>query len=115
MFPVRYELTIYILLKKIQIKVARVEAGSNTSTVPLRVIGGDEKGIQRLWIYLLQYAPGGYKNGELTLQVGGSLESETVNIWSWVPRDSDRRMTALARISSNCKRQTYPLVREVVT
>jgi hypothetical protein len=29
-------------------------------------------------------------------------------------RDSDMRMTALARISSNCKRQTHHLVREDV-
>jgi hypothetical protein len=33
-------------------------------------------------------------------------------IGSRVPRDSDPRMTALARISSNCKRQTRSLVRE---
>jgi hypothetical protein len=33
-------------------------------------------------------------------------------IWSRVPRDSDPRMTALARVSSKCKRQTRPLVRE---
>jgi hypothetical protein len=33
-------------------------------------------------------------------------------IWSWVPQDSDPRMTALARASSNYKRQTCPLVRE---
>jgi hypothetical protein len=32
-------------------------------------------------------------------------------IWSWVSRDSDQRMTALARASSSCKRQTRPLVR----
>jgi hypothetical protein len=31
-------------------------------------------------------------------------------IWSLVPRHSDSRMTALARTSSNCKRQTRPLV-----
>jgi hypothetical protein len=31
----------------------------------------------------------------------------------WVLRDSDPKMTALARASSNCKRQTRPLVREV--
>jgi hypothetical protein len=54
-----------------------VEAGSNTSTVTLRVVGGDEK---------------------------ESLEFETVK--------SDPRMTALARGSSNSKRQTRPLVRE---
>jgi hypothetical protein len=55
---------------------SRVEAGSNTSTVALRVVGGDEK---------------------------ESLKSETVKIWSRVPRDSDPRMTALERASSNCK------------
>jgi hypothetical protein len=33
-------------------------------------------------------------------------------IWSRVPRDSDPRKTALARASSNCKRQIRPLVRE---
>jgi hypothetical protein len=35
-------------------------------------------------------------------------------IWSRVPWDSDSRMTALARASSNCKRQIRPLVRESV-
>jgi hypothetical protein len=35
-------------------------------------------------------------------------------IGSWVPRGSNSRMTALARASSNCKRQTRPLVRESV-
>jgi hypothetical protein len=34
-------------------------------------------------------------------------------MWSWSPRDSDLRMTELARTSSNCKRQTYPLVRNI--
>jgi hypothetical protein len=33
-------------------------------------------------------------------------------IWSWVPRDSDPRITALARPSSNSKWQIHPLVRE---
>jgi hypothetical protein len=33
-------------------------------------------------------------------------------VWSWVPRDSDPRKTALARASSIYKRQTRPLVRE---
>jgi hypothetical protein len=32
-------------------------------------------------------------------------------IWPWVPRNFDARLTALARASSNCKRQTRPLVR----
>jgi hypothetical protein len=31
-------------------------------------------------------------------------------IWSRVSQDSDQRMTELARASSNCKRQTRPLV-----
>jgi hypothetical protein len=47
-------------------QLCRVEAGSNTSTVARRVVGGDKK---------------------------GSLESETVKIWPRVPRDSDPRMT----------------------
>jgi hypothetical protein len=33
-------------------------------------------------------------------------------ICSWLPRDWDPRMTALARASRNCKWQTRPLVRE---
>jgi hypothetical protein len=35
--------------------------------------------------------------------------------WSWVLRDSNLRMTALARASSRCIRQTQPLVRKDVT
>jgi hypothetical protein len=61
-----------------------VEAASNTSTVTLRVVGGDEK---------------------------GSLKSENSKIWSRVPRDSNLRKTALAR-ASIYKRQARPLVRE---
>jgi ribosomal protein S14 len=41
--------------------VARVEAGSNTSTVTLRVVRGDEKGTQCLGVQLRQPVPGGYK------------------------------------------------------
>jgi hypothetical protein len=33
-------------------------------------------------------------------------------MWSRVQRGSDQRMTALARASSNCKRQTRPPIRE---
>jgi hypothetical protein len=36
-------------------------------------------------------------------------------VWSWVSQDSDPRMTVLARPSTNCKRQTCPLVREGAT
>jgi hypothetical protein len=60
----------------------RVEAGSNTSTVNLRVTGGDEK---------------------------GSLKSETVKYGG--ERDSDPRKTKLTSVSSIYKRQTRPLVR----
>jgi hypothetical protein len=63
----------------------RVEAGSNTSTVTLRVVGGDEN---------------------------GSLKSETVKYGHEYQRDSDLRKTALARASSIYKRQTHPFVRE---
>jgi hypothetical protein len=68
----------------IQLSVTRVEAGSNTSTVTLRVVGGDEK----------------------RSQLSDS------NIWSWVPRDSDPTKNALAGARSKYKRQTRPLVRE---
>jgi hypothetical protein len=33
-------------------------------------------------------------------------------IWIRIPRDSEKRMTALARTSINCKRQTRRLVRD---
>jgi hypothetical protein len=33
-------------------------------------------------------------------------------IWSWVPQDSDPRITALATTSNNYKRQAHPLLRE---
>jgi hypothetical protein len=55
---------------------SRVEAGSSTSTVTLRVVGGDEK---------------------------GNIESETVKLWSRVPGDSDPKMTALARVRRDSK------------
>jgi hypothetical protein len=64
-------------------RISRVETGSNTSTVALRVAGGDEK---------------------------ANLESEIVK-YGRESRDSNPRMTALARARSNCKRQTRPLVR----
>jgi hypothetical protein len=34
---------------------------------------------------------------------------------SWVPRDWNLRIIALARTSSDCKRQTHPLFQQVVT
>jgi hypothetical protein len=77
--------TLHKFIKSINDNNTRVETGSNTTTVTLRVVGGDEK---------------------------RSLISETVKIWSRVVRDSDPKMNALARTNSNCKRQTRPLVRE---
>jgi hypothetical protein len=49
--PVRYGLDFYILFKRqTHPFVTRVEAGSNTSTVALRIVGGDEKGTQCLGV-----------------------------------------------------------------
>jgi hypothetical protein len=48
-----------------------VEAASNTSTVVLRVVGGNEKGIQCLGVQWGQSVPRRYKYEDLTLQVGG--------------------------------------------
>jgi hypothetical protein len=64
---------------------SRVEAGSNTSTVTLRVVGGGEK---------------------------GSLKSETVKYGRKSQGTRTRKKTVLARASSIYKRQTRPLVRE---
>jgi hypothetical protein len=50
---------------------SRVEAGLNTSTVALRVVGGDERGTQCLRIKPGHPVPGGYKYEDLALQVGG--------------------------------------------
>jgi hypothetical protein len=72
-FSVRYELDLYILFKLIWGFKTRVEAGSNISTVTLRVVGGDETGKSQIW---------------------------DSKMWSRVPRDSDPRMTALGRDSS---------------
>jgi hypothetical protein len=59
MFPVRYSLNYYILFSGNSFSESRVEAGSNTSTVALRVVGGDEKGVHCLGVYLGHRAPGG--------------------------------------------------------
>jgi hypothetical protein len=53
-FLVRYGLhfVIYrdLLFRRTQLLAARVEAGPNTSSVALRVIGGDEKGTRCLGV-----------------------------------------------------------------
>jgi hypothetical protein len=55
-----------------QLQIERlVEAGSNTSTVALRVVGeGDGKGTQYLELQLGHDVAEGYKYGDLALQVG---------------------------------------------
>jgi hypothetical protein len=62
-----------------------VEAGSNTSTVALRVVGGDEEGT---------YCLGDVNTGTWSSRLGESriLSSE---IWSRIPQESDLGMTAL--------------------
>jgi hypothetical protein len=61
-----------------------MEAGSNTTTVTLRVVGGDDK---------------------------GSLKSETVKYGSEAQGTRRPEKTALARASRIYKRQNHPLVR----
>jgi hypothetical protein len=51
-------------------RVPHVEAGSNIYTVGLRVVGDDKKRTQYLGVKLGHPVPGGYKYGDLTLQVG---------------------------------------------
>jgi hypothetical protein len=63
----------------------RVEAGSNTSTVALLVVRGEEREVSNL---------------------------RQKKIWLRVPRNSDPRKTTLARASSIYKRQIRPLIRE---
>jgi hypothetical protein len=50
--------------------IYRVEAGSNTSTVALRVVGGDERGTQCLRVQLCHSVPRGYKYVDQVLQDG---------------------------------------------
>jgi hypothetical protein len=56
----------------------RVEAGLNTSTVALRVVRRGEKGTHGLGVYLGHPVPGGYKYGDLVLQVGGVSRIGTI-------------------------------------
>jgi hypothetical protein len=50
----------------------------NTSTLALRVVRGDGKGTQCPGVYLAHPAPGGYKYGDLALQVGGVSRIGTI-------------------------------------
>jgi hypothetical protein len=59
--------------------IRRLEVGSNTSTVTLRVVGGYGKGIQCLGVHLGHFVPGGYNYRDLALQVGG-LDARLTNL-----------------------------------
>jgi hypothetical protein len=85
------------------------EVGSNTSTAALRVVQGEGKGTRCLGVQLDHPVTGGYKYGILALQVGGVSTMGQQNMVV-SPSKSDPWMTALARPSSNYKRQTRPLV-----
>jgi hypothetical protein len=97
---------------------ARVEAGSNTSTVALRVVRGDERkpgawGYNWATLFLRDINMGTWPSRLVSLEsetVKYGHESRGTRTQGWL--DSDLRMTALARTSSSCKRQTCPLVRE---
>jgi hypothetical protein len=54
-----------------EIQILCGESGSNTATVSLQVVGGDEKGAQCLGIKPSRPILRGYKYGDLALQVGG--------------------------------------------
>jgi hypothetical protein len=61
--------------------LSRARAGYNTSTVALRVVRGDGNGTQCPGEYLGQdLYPGGYKYGDLALQVGESQEFGQQNV-----------------------------------
>jgi hypothetical protein len=74
----------------------------------LRVVRGDGNGTQCPGVYLGQPVPGGYKYGDLVLQVCG-VSDETVKY------GREFCATALARPSSNSKLQTRLLVKESAT
>jgi hypothetical protein len=61
---------LYHWTDRVQLSQPRVKASSNTSTVALRVVGGNEKRTQCLGVSLGHLVPGGYKYGDLALQVG---------------------------------------------
>jgi hypothetical protein len=52
------------------VSLGSIEEGSNTSTIALRVVGGEEKGTQCLGGQLGHLVPGGYKYGDVALQAG---------------------------------------------
>jgi hypothetical protein len=75
--------------------------------VALRVVRGDKKGTECVGVQLGHPFLGGYKYGDLALQVGGVSRWDN-KMWSWVLRDLGPRVIA----SCTSKLQTHPLVRE---
>jgi hypothetical protein len=90
-----------------------VQVRSNTSTVALRVVGGDEKGTQCLKYNRAKLFLRDINTGTWPSRLGESQIWDNI-MWSWVSRDSNLRVTPLTRTSSNCKRQTHLLVRKDV-
>jgi hypothetical protein len=89
----------------------RVEAGENISTVALRVVRATKKEpCARVYNWATLFL-GKINTGAWTSKFGETQNRES-EVWSWVPRDSDPRKTALARPSRKCKSQTGTVVRE---
>jgi hypothetical protein len=76
-FPVRYGLNLYVLVRINPVFKSRVEARSNTSTVALRVVGGDEKETRCQGVQLGHPVRRGYKYVDWPSRFG-SLESVRV-------------------------------------
>jgi hypothetical protein len=55
----------------------------NTYTVALRVVRGDKMGTQCLGVLMGHPVPGGYKYGDLALQVGGVSKSDKEISWDF--------------------------------
>jgi hypothetical protein len=83
----------------------------NTSTVVLRVTGGDGKRTQCLGVQLGHPVPGGYKYGNLFLQVGGVSNRRQYNLVMSPAGFGPENDCAVE--GSNCKLQTHNLVRDV--
>jgi hypothetical protein len=60
-----------------EIEIKYLEASDLPKPVALRIVRGDGKGTQCPRVQLGYHVPGGYKYGDVTLQVGG-VSDETV-------------------------------------
>jgi hypothetical protein len=83
--------------------------GRKLTSTSTSVVRGDGKGTQCPGVYLSYPVPGGYKYGDLALQVGGVSRIGTIKY------DLESRGTALARTSSNSIVQIRLLIREDAT